>query len=155
MPVKNPPQGTSALSPYLMVKNASKAIDFYKSVFGAREKFRMDNPDGKVGHAELDFGGCSMMISEECPDGAGPEKIGGTPVMLHLYVRDADAVFAMALAQGAVQMRPVEDQFYGDRSGGIKDPFGHKWWIATHVEDVAEDELKRRHEKMMKEKKAA
>jgi PhnB protein len=155
MAVKNPPEGTSVLTPYLTVNGAAKAIDFYKKVFGAREKFRMESSKGKIGHAELEIGGCSLMLTDECPDSMSPETVGGTPVMIHLYVNDVDAVFTKALGAGAIQVRPVENQFYGDRSGGIQDPFGHKWWIATHVEDVSEDELKRRHEKMMKEEKKA
>ncbi len=156
MSVKNPPEGTCALTPYLTVKDAAKAIEFYKKVFGAREKFRMPMGD-RIGHAELDIAGQSVMLCDEFPEmgNTAPETVGGSPVMLHLYVKDVDDVFAKALSAGANQMRPVENMFYGDRSGGIKDPFGHKWWIATHVEDVSEDELKRRHEKMMKEGKKA
>ena len=111
----------------------------------------MDTPDGKVGHAELQFGDSVIMLADEFPDidFRGPKSIGGTPVTLGVYVPDVDAVFARALAAGAKQLRPVENQFYGDRSGQFEDPFGHRWSVSTHVEDVPDDEMKRRPEKMM------
>jgi PhnB protein len=134
------------LSPYLTVKGAEAAIDFYRTAFGAVEQFRLTSPDGRIGHAELSIGGATVMLSDEWPDfGAlSPSSIGGSPVKLHLYVDDCDAVVARAVAAGATLMRPVADQFYGDRSGMIADPFGHAWFIATLKEEVAPQEMQRR-----------
>ena len=135
----------------LSVDGASAAIDFYADVVGATERMRMDSPDGRVGHAELQIGDSVIMLADEYPemDMVGPKKIGGTPVTLSVYVEDADAAMARALAGGATQLRPVEDQFYGDRSGMFEDPFGFRWGVATHVEDIPADELVRRGEAMM------
>ena len=132
--------------PYLIVDGAGAAIDFYASVLGAKERMRMPAPDGKVGHAELEIGDSVIMLADEFPDmGAqGPRATGGTPVTLHVYVEDVDAVFDRAVQAGAKSLRPVEDRFYGDRSGQFEDPFGHRWDIATHVEDVPPDELGKR-----------
>ncbi|WP_420475471.1 VOC family protein [Noviherbaspirillum sp. ST9] len=140
------PEGYHTLTPYLTIRNAAAALDFYKRAFGADETFRIASPDGKVGHAEIRIGNSAIMLSDEFPEmGAkSPESFGGSPVMLHLYVEDVDALVDRAVKAGGKLERPVADQFYGDRGGMITDPFGHKWWIATHVEDVPPDELERR-----------
>jgi PhnB protein len=144
--VKPIPDDYPQLTPYICVDGADEAIDFYKKVFGARERMRMPGPDGKIGHAEVQIGGSVLMLSDEAPEfGAqAPKRFGGTPVTLSVYVEDVDAVFKKALAAGSKQLRAVENQFYGDRSGQFEDPFGHKWSVATHVEDVAPDEMARR-----------
>ena len=144
--VKPIPDGYPIVIPYLYVKGAAKAIEFYKSVFGAAERVRMPGPNGSVGHAELKLGDSMIMLSDEHPTmGAlGPQSVGGSPVTLHVYATDVDAVVKKALAAGATLERPVKDQFYGDRSGLLVDPFGHKWYVATHVEDVSPDEMKKR-----------
>jgi len=140
------PDGYHAVTPYLIVKGAARAIEFYEVAFGARELFRMPQPDGRVGHAELQIGDSRLMLADEHPEiGArSPQSIGGSPVTIHLYVPDVDATVARAVAAGARLDRPVADQFYGDRNGGLTDPFGHVWFVATHKEDVAPDELERR-----------
>jgi len=132
--------------PYLIVDGAADAIDFYKSVFGATERMRMPGPDGRIGHAELHIGDSVIMLADEYPEMEirGPRTIGGTPVTLHVYVEDADAAFERALAAGATSSRAMELRFYGDRSGQFEDPFGHKWDVATHVEDVSPDEMEKR-----------
>jgi PhnB protein len=148
--VKPIPDGQSALTPYLTVSNGAKAIEFYQKAFGAIEEMRMSAPGGKIGHAELKIGAARFMLSDEYPemDVRSPESIGGSPVTLHLYVDDVDATFAQAVAAGAKVVRPVEDQFYGDRAGKLVDPFGHSWFLATHKEDVAVEEMKRRAAKL-------
>ena len=140
------PDGYPRVMPYLIVDGASAAIDFYGSVLGAKERMRMPMPGGKIGHAELELGDSLIALADEFPDmGArGPRSIGGTPVTLHVYVEDVDAVFEQALQKGATALGQVEDRFYGDRSGQFEDPFGHKWDVATHVEDVAPDEMAKR-----------
>jgi PhnB protein len=146
MNVKTIPDDYASVTPYLIVQGAAEAIEFYKDVFGATERMRLPAPDGKVAHAEIEIGDSVIMLADECP-GRGaksPQTIGGTPVCLHLYVEDADAVFAKAIAAGAEQIRPVENQFYGDRSGMFSDPSGHSWNVATHVEDVSPEELHKR-----------
>ena len=132
--------------PYLIVDGAAAAIDFYTSVFGATERMRMPGPNGRIGHAELQIGDSVIMLADENPEMAihGPKTIGGTPVTLHVYVEDSDAAFERALNAGAKSLRPVENQFYGDRSGQFEDPFGHKWNVATHIEDVPPDEMEKR-----------
>jgi PhnB protein len=149
--VKPIPDGYPQVIPSLAVAGAAAAIDFYCSVFGATERMRMAGPDGKIGHAELQVGESVIMLSDEYPDMGfrGPKSIGGSPVMLNVYVDDVDAAFATALAAGATELRAVENQFYGDRSGQFEDPFGHRWSVATHVEDVPEDEMARRAEEAM------
>jgi PhnB protein len=141
------PDGFPRVTPYLHVDGASAAIDFYTDVLGATERTRMpgDTPD-KIGHAELQLGDSVIMLADEFPDiGAlGPKTVGGTPVTLHVYVEDVDAVFAKAIEAGARTLEDPTDQFYGDRSAQFEDPFGHRWNIATHVEDVPPDELERR-----------
>lgn len=152
MSVKAIPDGYASVTPYLIINGAGAAIDFYKKVFNATERMRIPTHDGKVGHAEIEIGGSVIMLADECPErGAkGPQAIGGTPVSIHVYVSNSDDVFAKAMAAGAKQLRPVENQFYGDRSGGFADPFGHSWYVATHVEDVSPEELKRRMAAMRK-----
>jgi PhnB protein len=145
------PKGYNSITPYLIIKGAAQAIEYYKSVFGATEVFRMDQPDGKVGHAELKIGDSRVMLADENLNmGAGhasATNIGQSPVSLYLYIPDVDRVVERAVAAGAKILKPVEDQFYGDRSGFIQDPFGHLWGIATHVEDVAPQELEERAKK--------
>lgn len=146
MTVKPIPDGYHSLTPYIIVDGAAGAIEFYKKAFGAKEVMRMPGPDGKVGHAEIMIGDSHLMLADEHPQmGArGPNAFGGTAVGLLLYVPDVDSVVARAVAAGAKVERPVANQFYGDRSGGIVDPYGHKWYVSTHVEDVPPDELERR-----------
>ena len=134
------------LTPYLIVDDASAAIDFYRSVLGASERMRMAGPDGRVGHAELDVGDSMIMLADEYPEmGArGPRTVGGTPVTLHIYVEDVDEVFESALKAGARALRQLENKFYGDRSGQFEDPFGHHWNVASHVEDVPPEEMAKR-----------
>jgi PhnB protein len=152
--VKPIPDGYRAVTPYLIVQGAARAIDFYRQVFGARERLRMGGPDGKVGHAELEIGDSVVMLADEVPEmGArSPQSVGGTPVQLVIYVEDVDATVATAVSAGARLVRPVENQFYGDRAGSLLDPFGHSWFVATHVEDVPPDELERRAAAAMKRK---
>jgi len=144
--VKPIPDDYPRVTPYLFIDGASAAIDFYCSVLGARERMRMPGPDGSVFHAELEVGDSMIMLGEQNPDMdvRGPRAIGGTPMMLHVYVEDADRVFEQAIGAGAKALRPVEDQFYGDRSGRFEDPFGHRWDVATHVEDVPAEEMEKR-----------
>jgi PhnB protein len=144
--VKPIPDGYPRVTPYLTVDGADEAIRFYTEVLGATERVRMGGPDGRVGHAELALGDSVIMLSDGFPDMGvrDPKSIGGTATTIHVYVEDADAVFAAALAAGAKELRAVEDQFYGDRSGQFEDPFGHRWNVATHVEDVPPDEMQRR-----------
>lgn len=140
------PEGYPRVTPYLVVDGAAAAIDFYTSVLGATERMRMGGPDGKVGHAEIELGDSVVMLADEHPevDARGPKSVGGTPVSLHVYVEDADGVFERAIEAGAKTLRPVEDQFYGDRLGSFEDPFGHQWNVATHVEDVSPEEMSKR-----------
>jgi PhnB protein len=140
------PDDYQRVTPYLYIDGAGSAIDFYCSVLGARERMRMPAPEGKIGHAELEIGDSVIMLADANPDidVRSPRSIGGTPIALHVYVEDVDDVFGQALDRGAKQLRPVEDQFYGDRSGQFEDPFGHRWNVATHVEDVAPEEMAKR-----------
>jgi len=144
--VKPIPDNYPTVSAYLAIDGASAAIDFYKKVFGAKERLRMDAPGGKIGHAELKIGTSIVMLADEYAemDFLSPKKRGGTPVCLHVYVRDCDAVMATAVANGARIDRPAKDQFYGDRNGMITDPFGHAWSIATHKEDLTPAQMKKR-----------
>ena len=144
--VKPIPDGYPRVIPYLSVDGASAAIDFYTTVLGAKERMRMPGPDGKLGHAELEIGDSVIMLADTFP-GMGnpsPKSLGGTPVSVMVYVDDVDSVFGRAIAAGATAESPVENQFYGDRSGQFVDPFGHKWFVATHVEDVPADEMEKR-----------
>ena len=139
------PEGYGTLNPYLMVHGCAKAIDFYREVFGAEPGLRLDGPGGVVGHAEVRIGDSTLMMADVTPDIEMKEGAGEwPPMMLMVYVADVDATFAKALAAGARQTKPVQDQFYGDRTGSLVDPFGHHWTVATHTEDVPEDEMKRR-----------
>ncbi len=142
------PEGYPRVTPYLCIDGAAAAIDFYSKVLGAQERMRMPAPEGKIGHAELLIGDSVIMLSDEFPemDARSPRTVGGTPVSLLVYVEDVDATFDRALQAGATALSPVENQFYGDRSGQFEDPFGHRWSVATHVEDVPPDEMARRME---------
>jgi PhnB protein len=144
--VKPIPDGYNTITPYLSIKGAAEAIEFYRKAFGATEVMRMAQPDGRVGHAELKIGDSKFMLADEFPDMdlRGPHSLGGTPVHLHMYVEDVDAVVDRALAAGAKLARPVQDQFYGDRSGSVTDPYGHVWHVATHKEDLSMEEMRRR-----------
>ena len=146
MSVKPIPDGYHSVTPYLCVNGAAQAIEFYKKAFLATERMRIAQPDGRVGHAELQVGDSVIMLSDEFPEmGArSPQSLGGSPVSIHLYVEDADAIFSQAIAAGAKVKRPIADQFYGDRLGGVEDPFGHTWWISTHKEDLSPQEIERR-----------
>jgi PhnB protein len=144
--VKPIPEGYPQVIPYLAVDDANSAIEFYGNVLGARERMRMGAPGGKVGHAELEVGDSLVMLADEFPDmgAVSPKTVGGTPVTIMVYVDDVDAAFKRALQAGAKELRPLENQFYGDRTAQFEDPFGHRWNIATHVEDIPPDEMQRR-----------
>jgi PhnB protein len=145
------PEDYPRVTPYLIVDDGAAAIDFYTSVLGAGERMRMAGPDGKVGHAELNIGDSVIMLADEHPEmnAVGPKTVGGTPVSIHVYVEDSDSVFERAIDAGAKSLAPMEDKFYGDRSGSFEDPFGHHWNVATHVEDVPEEEMAKRAEEAM------
>lgn len=144
--VKPIPEGYHSVTPYLTISGAAQAIEFYKKAFGATELMRMPAPGGKIGHAELKIGDSVIMLADESPEcgNRSPQSLGGTPVSILIYVEDVDAVFKRAVAAGAKVVREVADQFYGDRSGGITDPFGHGWYIHTHIEDVTPQEIEKR-----------
>jgi PhnB protein len=144
--VKPIPDEYPRVMPYLIVDGAPAAIDFYKSVLGATERMRMHAPNGRVAHAELELGDSVIMLADENPEMEvlGPKAIGGSPVTLHVYVEDCDGAFKRAIEAGASSLRPVEDQFYGDCSGQFEDPFGHKWNVATHVQDIPPEEMRER-----------
>ena len=144
--VKPIPEGYHNVTPYLCVKGGADAIEFYKKAFGATEVMRMGGPDGKIGHAELQVGDSRVMLADEYPEMGflSPKTVGGAPVMMHLYVEDVDSTVSKATAAGARVTRPVADQFYGDRAGQIEDPFGHKWYVSTHKEDLSPDEIRKR-----------
>ncbi|MFO1519447.1 MAG: VOC family protein [bacterium] len=152
------PAGYHTVTPYLCVQGASEAIEFYKRAFGAVELFRMPMSDGRIGHAEIRIGNSPIMLADECPEMGfrSPKALGGSPVNIMLYVEDVDARFEQAVEAGGEVVRPLQDQFYGDRNGSVRDPFGHTWHLATHVEDVSMEELKKRAaeaEKQLREKK--
>lgn len=151
--VKPIQDGYHTVTPYLSVKGAGAALDFYKRAFGATEIMRMPGPNGTIGHAEIQIGDSRIMLADEFPQMGfvGPQTRGGTSVHLHLYIEDVDGRVAQAVAAGATVKRAVQDQFYGDRTGTIEDPFGHVWHLATHTEDVPEPELRRRAEEAMKQ----
>ncbi len=140
------PDGYHSVTPYLIVNDAAKAIAFYKKAFGATELMRMETPDGRIGHAEIRIGDSAVMLADEHPKMGyrSPQSLGGAAVSLMVYVERVDDIFKQALASGAEEVQPIKDQFYGDRSGTLKDPYGHVWTISTHVEDVAPDEMRRR-----------
>ncbi|QTL35511.1 MULTISPECIES: VOC family protein [Pseudoalteromonas] len=143
MTVSAIPDGYHALTPYLITENAAQAIDFYRKAFAAELIMQLPMPDGGVAHAELKIGDSHLMLSDMCPDMhfKSPQQLGGTPVSLMLYVPDVDNTFAQAIAAGATELRPVVDQFYGDRAGTLQDPFGHVWTLGTHQEDLTEQEI--------------
>jgi PhnB protein len=143
--VKPIPDGYHSVTPYLIIKGAADAIEFYKKAFGATELFRM-NHEGKVGHAEIKIGDSPIMLADESPEmgSKSPTTLGGTPISIMIYVEDVDTIFKQALAAGGEEQKPLQDQFYGDRSGTLKDPFGHVWHVATHVEDVSPEEMDKR-----------
>jgi PhnB protein len=145
--VKPVPEGHHTATPYMIIKGAASAIEFYKKAFGATELFRHSDPTGRIQHAEIRIGDSPIMLTDESPDfpdWLSPQSRGGSPVHIYLYVEDVDAVFDRAVAAGARVLLPLKDQFYGDRSGGVTDPFGHIWYIATHKEDVSPEEIQRR-----------
>jgi PhnB protein len=153
MAVKPIPEGYHTVTPYLIVKDAVRAIEFYKKAFGATEIMRFEMPGGKLGHAEIRVGDSVVMLADEVPEMGikGPQSLGGAGVSMAVYVTDVDARFNQAVAAGATVTRPLKDQFYGDRSGTLTDPFGHIWTIATHKEDVPMQEMKKRMEKEMQQ----
>ena len=153
MAAKPIPDGFHSLTPYLILTGAARAIDFYKSVFGATEIARFADPSGRVGHAELKIGDSVLMLSDEYGEMGykSPQTVGAASSLTHVYVPDVDATFARATQAGAQVMKPVKDEFYGDRTGSFRDPFGHLWTVATHVEDVSRDEMKRRMDALTKQ----
>ncbi len=144
--VKPIPEGYHTATPYLIIKDAARAIEFYKKAFGATELMRMAQPDGRIGHAEIRIGDSPIMLADEFPEMGhrSPQSLGGSPVSILLYVEDVDALFNQAVSAGAKVQKPVQDQFYGDRIGGVTDPFGHVWYIATHKEEVSPEEMRKR-----------
>jgi PhnB protein len=146
MPVKPIPEGYHSVTPYLIVRGGADAIEFYKKAFGALELFRFPSPDGKIGHAEIKVGNSPIMLADEFPDMGykGPQSLGGSPVSLMIYVDDVDTVFQQADDAGATVKEALQDKFYGDRMGTVIDPFGHRWHLATHKEDVSAEEMQRR-----------
>jgi len=151
MATKSIPDGYHSVTPYLIINGAADAIDFYKRAFGATELMRMPRPDGKIGHAEIRIGDSAIMLADEYPEMGyrSPQSLGGAGVSLMVYVERVDEVFKRAIASGAKEQQAVKDQFYGDRLGTLQDPFGHTWMLATHIEDVPPDEMRRRAEKFM------
>jgi PhnB protein len=144
--VKPIPDNYPRVTAYLAIDGASDAIEFYKKIFGAQERFRMPQPDGTIGHAEIQLGDSVIMMSDAFPEMGvvDPKKLGGTPVTLSVYVQDVDTTFANAIKAGGTQVQPVEDKFYGDRAGQFEDPWGHRWNVMTHVEDVSPEEMEKR-----------
>ena len=157
MAVRSIPNGYHTLTPYLMINGAAEALKFYKRAFGAMELYKMDTPGGKIGHAEIQIGDSRIMMADECGEESpfrAPQASSGSPVGLHLYVKDVDALFAQAVDAGAKVIKPVQDQFYGDRTGALQDPFGHVWFVATHKEDLSLEEIKHRAEAVHKQASA-
>ena len=155
--VKAIPEGFHSVTPYLIVDNAAEAIEFYKKALGATEKFRLPGPDGTVGHAEIQIGNCMLMLGDECPQmqARSAKTIGGSPIGLCVYLEDVDTAFAQAVKAGGKEVRPVQDQFYGDRSGTFEDPYGLQWTLATHIEDVSAEEIQRRMQAYFEQKQTA
>ncbi len=151
MSVKPIPEGYHSVTPYLTISGATDAIEFYKKAFGAKEIYRLAGTDGKVGHAEIQIGDSRIMLADESPmmGNKSPKSLGGSPAGIVLYVEHVDKMFDQAVQAGAKVTRPLKDQPYGDRMGGLEDPFGHHWHLGTHIEDVAPDELDRRMKAMM------
>jgi len=150
MPVKAIPDGYHSVTPYLIINGAAEALSFYKRALGAVEVFRLDAPGGQVGHAEISIGDSRIMLADACEESPArdPQALGGSSVGLHLYVENVDALFAQAIAAGAKAIKPVQDQFYGDRNGTLQDPFGHIWFLSTHKEDLTPEEINRRTEEL-------
>lgn len=153
MTIKTIPDGYHSVTPYLSIKGAAEAIDFYKRAFSATELFRLVAPSGEIGHAEIKIGDSPIMLADPCEEGAfrNPQSLGGSSVGLHVYVEDVDALFVQAVDAGAKAVRPVQDQFYGDRTGTLEDPFGHVWFLATHKEELTPEEINRRAEALFKQ----
>ena len=153
MTIKSIPDGYHSVTPYLSIKGAAQAIEFYKRAFSATELFRLVAPSGEIGHAEIKIGDSPIMLADPCEEGAfrNPQSLGGSSVGLHVYVEDVDALFVQAVDSGAKAVRPVQDQFYGDRTGTLEDPFGHVWFLATHKEDLTPEEINRRAEALFKQ----
>ena len=153
MSVKPIPDGYHSVTPYLSIKEAADAIEFYKQALGANELFRMAMPSGDIGHAEIMIGNSRIMLADPCEEFnfRSPKVLGGSSVGLHVYVEDVDKLFAQAVAAGAKVVKPLQDQFYGDRGGTLEDPFGHVWFLATHKEDLAPEEINRRAEALFKQ----
>jgi PhnB protein len=142
------PEGFHTVTPYMTIKDAAGAIEFYKEAFGAREIFRWSDSDGRVRHAEIVIGDSPIMLTDEAPDFGmnSPQSLGGSPVHVFLYVEDVDELFGRAIAAGATELMPVEDSEDGDRRGGVTDPFGHVWYIGTHIEGISREELQKRYD---------
>jgi PhnB protein len=157
MATKSIPAGYHSVTPYLIIKGAAAAIDFYKRAFGATELMRMESPDGRIGHAEIKIGDSAIMLADEYPEMGfrSPQSLGGAGVSLMVYLDDVDGVFDRAIDAGARELQPVKDQFYGDRSGTLQDPFGHLWTLATHMEDIPADEMERRSREYMQTQQQA
>ncbi len=153
MSVQPIPSGYHSVTPYLIIAGAEKAIEWYRVSFHAEEKLRLVGPGGSIGHAEIKIGNSVVMLADEHPDFGvhAPGHFGGSPASLMIYVEDVDEVFSRSVELGAEEIRPLQDQFYGDRTGTLKDPFGHQWTIATHIEDVSTDEAQRRFNEMLKD----
>lgn len=151
------PEGFHSVTPYLCVSDAAGALEFYKKAFGATELMRMPDPGGRIGHAEIKIGDSIIMLADEFPEMGfrSPQTLGGSPFAIYLYVEDVDAVVGQAVAAGAKLVKEVKDQFYGDRNGGLEDPFGHIWYVSTHKEDVSPEEMKRRVGEEMQKRAAA
>ena len=151
MAVKAIPDGFHSVTPYLVITGAAAALDYYKKAFGAVERFRMNGPDGKIGHAEMQIGDSIIMLADENPHMGfkSPSSLGGAGMSLMLYVQDCDKIYSQAISAGGKVFRPVQDQFYGDRSGTFTDPFGHVWTISTHKEDLSMEEINKRAAAMM------
>ena len=157
MPVKPIPDGYHSVTPYLIIKGVAEALEFYKKAFGAIELMRMPGPDGRIGHAEIRIGDSAIMMADEFPDMncVGPLTRGGPTSSILLYVPNVDALCKQAVAAGAKEVRPIQDQFYGDRSGTYSDPFGHMWTIATHTEDLTPEEMGKRAEEFAKKQSSS
>ncbi|MGH8140399.1 MAG: VOC family protein [Steroidobacteraceae bacterium] len=140
------PAGSQSITPYLIVRDAARALDFYARAFGAKELFRLTEPAGRIGHSELQLGGSTLMLADEYPDfgSLAPASLGGSPVKMHLRVDNVDGFMRRAVAAGATELRPAQDQMYGERSGMLADPFGHQWFVSTHIEDVSPEEMQKR-----------
>ena len=151
MAVRPIPAGYHTVTPYLTIRNASDAIEFYRRAFGATELARMADPSGKIANAEIQVGDSRLLIRDETPESPGPESLGGSPVMIHLFVEDVDQIARQAVSAGAKVLIPVGDQFYGDRSGRLADPFGHIWIVSTHKEDLSPEEMRERASSYMKQ----